>query len=79
MWLHFKRRSQNSLNMFTLAVKGVIYNQEEIYLGLENQRQFWGGGGQQRGSIGGGGDCISKSSTLPESPEYVAHDDVEHQ
>ena len=46
MWLHLKRRSQNSY-MFTLAVKGVIYNQEKIYLGLENRRpstegRYWG-------------------------------------
>ena len=37
------------------AVKGVIYNQEKTYSGLENQLRYWGGGGQRRCAIGGGG------------------------
>ena len=47
-----------------MAVKGVIYNQEKTYLGLENKRGHWGGavnGGAVLGEavngevLGGGG------------------------
>ena len=43
-----------------VAVFGVEYNQEKLYLGLENGRQYiWGGGGVNRGAVmGGGGGCI---------------------
>ena len=44
-----------------VAVFGVEYNQEKLYLGLENGRQYigGGGGGVNRGAVMGGGDnCI---------------------
>ena len=39
------------------AVKGVIYNQEKTYSGLENQRQYWGEA-VDGGAVFGGGGCI---------------------
>ena len=36
-------------------MKGVIYNQEKPYSGLENRRRYWGGEAVNRGALLGGG------------------------
>ena len=41
-------------------MKGVIYNQEKPYSGLENGRRYWGGGEAVNGGalLGGGGTTV---------------------